>query len=119
MRFSAPTALLAAAGLLAVACGDGGASTDPASALKGRAVLHPASVQPLRLRGTGFRARERVRVTVTPSTTGAVTRRVRASRTGSFEVGFGATDACGGFEATAAGSHGSRASIQFSSLTCP
>jgi hypothetical protein len=118
VRFSVPTALLAAAGLLAVACGDGSASTDPASALKGRPVLSLASTQPLRLRGTGFHAHERVRLTVTPSTAGPVTRHVRASRTGRFEVSFGAVDACGGFEATASGSRGSRASMQFSTFAC-
>ena len=37
---------------------------------------------------------------------------------GRFEVSFGAVEACGGFEATASGSRGSRASIQFSTLAC-
>jgi hypothetical protein len=115
---AAPTALLAAAGLLALACGSGSASTDPAAARRPHAVLHPASTEPLRLRGTGFHARERVRVTLTPSAAARVTRHVRASRAGTFELSFGLVDACGGYEARALGSHGSRASMQFSTFAC-
>ena len=80
--------------------------------------LAPSSVTPLKVRGTGFHARERVRVRVTPSTGDAVTRRVRATGRGSFVLSFSGIDACGGIEGVATGTRGSHASFQFSSLAC-
>jgi|1185.fasta_scaffold36635_2 hypothetical protein len=109
-----PLALLTAlAGfaLVAAACGDEGEAARPAAS---HATLRPASTTPLRLQGSGFHAGERVRVTVTPSTSDGVTRHVRAGRRGSFVVGFPGVDACGGLEGVARGSRGSHASFQFS-----
>jgi hypothetical protein len=80
--------------------------------------LAPSSFEPLQVRGTGFRAYERVRVTVTPSAGDAVSHRVRATRRGGFVVSFAGIEACGGIEGVAAGSRGSHASFQSSSLTC-
>jgi len=84
-----------------------------------RAVLNPLAVDPLKLRGSGFKRRERVRVTVTPTGGAGVTKRFRAKRNGSFTVTFGAVQACGGIEAAAVGRRGSRASFQLSALGCP
>jgi hypothetical protein len=59
-----------------------------------------------------------VRVTVTPSAGDAISHRVRATRRGGFVVSFAGIEACGGIEGVAAGSRGSHASFQSSSLTC-
>jgi hypothetical protein len=80
--------------------------------------LAPSSLEPLKVKGTGFHARERVRVRVTPSTGDAITRRVRATGRGSFVLSFAGIQACGGIEGVATGSRGSHASFQSSSLIC-
>ena len=80
--------------------------------------LAPSSITSLKVTGTGFHARERVRVRVTPSSGEAVTRRVRATGRGSFVLSFSGIDACGGIEGVATGTRGSHASFQFSSLVC-
>jgi hypothetical protein len=82
------------------------------------AQLAPSSLEPLKVKGTGFHARERVRVRVTPSTGDAVTRRVRATGRGSFVLSFAGIQACGGIEGVATGNRGSHASFQSSSLIC-
>jgi hypothetical protein len=105
---------LAGFALLAAACGDD-ARPAQSSASKPRAVLMPAGTSPVRVKGSGFHAGESVRVTVTPSAGDGITHRVRAGRGGTFVLGFPGVDACGGFEAVARGSRGSRASFQFSS----
>jgi hypothetical protein len=116
----AVTAVLAASGLCVAACG--GAETDPAPAASHaatrRAVLMPAVGDPFRVRGSGFRARERVRVVVTPTGRAGITRRVRATGRGTFVLAYAGIEACGGVEGVAAGSRGSHASFQFSSFTC-
>src|SRR6476619_2242163 len=119
MGYAAVTAALVAVAGLALACGDGSAS--PAGSGAGasrpahRAVLTPDGFAPLRLRGTGFRPRERVRVTVTPSAAAPIVRRVRANGRGRFAIAVGGVEPCGGVEAAAKGSRGSRASFQLSS----
>jgi hypothetical protein len=82
-----------------------------------RPLLLPDSTVPLRLRGTGFRARERVRVTVTPTVGAPLGRRVRATGRGTFVLTLPALDAAGGIEGVAAGGRGSHASFQLSSLS--
>jgi hypothetical protein len=114
------TAVLAALGLGLAAFG--GAATDPAPAashaIAHRARLVPAVGDPFRVRGSGFRARERVRVTVTPTGGEGISRRVRATGRGTFALAFPGIEACGGVEGVATGSRGSHASFQFSSVTC-
>jgi len=99
-----------------------GAAPDPsgqgAPAARHRATLMPVSSDPFRVRGTGFRARERVRVTVTPTGGDAMVRRIRATGRGTFVLGFSGVRACAGVEGVAAGSRGSHASFQYSSFTC-
>jgi hypothetical protein len=67
---------------------------------------------PLTLRGTHFRARERVRVAI--AATVPATRVVRAGRDGSFTVRFDAVSVgrCGEASAQAVGARGERASLK-------
>jgi hypothetical protein len=89
-----------------------------AAASHHHAHLAPSSLEPLKVKGSGFHARERVRVRVTPSTGDAITRRVRATGRGSFVLSFAGIQACGGIEGVATGNRGSHASFQSSSLLC-
>jgi hypothetical protein len=124
MGYAGVTAALVAVAGLALACGDGSASPagagSAASRPAHRAVLAPDGLSPLRVRGTGFRPRERVRVTVTPSAASPIVRRVRANGRGRFVLAVAGVDPCGGVEGAAKGSRGSRASFQLSSggLAC-
>jgi hypothetical protein len=95
-----------------------GGTSAAAEAERPRATLTPRSLDPLVLQGEGFRRRERVSVTLTPSSGEPIAKRVRARR-GRFSVRFGGVQACNGFEAVAHGRRGSSASIQFSALLCP
>jgi hypothetical protein len=101
--------------------GDTGASASgpgASAAASARPVLAPAGTAPFRVRGTGFRAREHVRLAITPSAGTPIVRRLHASRSGTFTASFDGVDACGGVEGIATGGHGSRASFQLSSLAC-
>jgi hypothetical protein len=89
-----------------------------AGAAAHRARLVPLVGATFRVRGSGFRARERVRVTVTASAGDPVVRRVRATGRGTFVLAFSGIEACGGVAGAATGSRGSRASFQFSTFTC-
>jgi hypothetical protein len=83
-------------------------------AMLAAAHIVPVSTHPVKVHGTGFARHERVRVTVTESTGGTFTHRVRAGRGGSFTVRFPHANAVGGLNGVAAGSAGSHASFQFS-----
>jgi hypothetical protein len=78
----------------------------------GHAALSLKSLRPLIVSGRGFKAGELVRLT------GAGTKRVVASRTGSFSVRLAYRDPCGGLTIAAVGSKGSRAGLNFSQLLC-
>jgi hypothetical protein len=82
-----------------------------------RPALVPVAEAPLKLRGTHFAARERVRVRVTVGDE-TLSRRARAGRGGAFTVVFAGVNACDGVSGEATGSRGSRASFQFSSFAC-
>jgi hypothetical protein len=104
------------AALLAVvvaACADRGPDASSGQPHR-RTEIAPAGTDPLRIKGTGFASRERVRVTITPSAGEARSRRVRAGRHGAFTVSFPNVEATGGYEAVAAASAGGHASFQFS-----
>jgi len=74
--------------------------------------------QPLRVRGNGFVAGEKVRVWATASGS-KETRTVIANRTGSFTVSFSADlDTCNGVTVSAVGTKGTRTSYQLSQLVC-
>ena len=78
-----------------------------------KASLRVASFAPLTIRGSGFRAREAVRVDLSGVATGR--RRAVASPTGSFSVRFDGVAAtrCDVIRAIAVGSRGSRAGLKY------
>jgi hypothetical protein len=81
--------------------------------------LSPSGFAPFKVKGTGFHARERVRLTVMPSTGDRIVRRIRATRNGTFALSFPGVEACAGVRGVATGARGSHASFQFSSVVCP
>jgi hypothetical protein len=125
MQVTGAAVFVPALAALALAAGAGagsGAAPDPsghgsAPAARHRATLMPVVGDPFKVRGSGFRARERVRVTVTPTGGERTIRRIRATGRGTFVLAFSGIRPCGGVEGVAAGSRGSHASFQFSSLT--
>jgi hypothetical protein len=74
---------------------------------------------PIAIRGAGFKAHERVRVSVFAGE--RATKRLTAGIRGGFVVRFTGLDpnACAGFSAVAVGSEGSRASFKRAPGTCP
>ena len=110
MRQTAPVRIVVAAAVLALSVSDlrGEPSAEP------RPTLRPSAFAPLVLRGAGFLAHEHVRVTLRVGDRRASTRVTRADARGRFVVRYGGllfvTDPCEGMlVASAAGSHGSRA----------
>jgi hypothetical protein len=86
----------------------------------GKAKLRLLSTAPLKVKGTGFLARERVTVRVTAR--GSVTRkRVVAGRTGGWIAGFStaAFERCSVVVVTAIGSRGSRTGLKLPQPLCP
>jgi hypothetical protein len=85
----------------------------------GRATLTLTDRAPLKLRGRGFLARERVRITVSAPI--RKTKRVTASVRGSFVVTFEdvVVDRCHRLIASAVGNGGSRASAKLPQPQCP
>ncbi len=76
------------------------------------------SADALVIRGSGFYARENVRVTV--ATTSSRVKVVRTSPTGTFTANFGATyvDPCSAFVVRAVGSRGDRALLKLPARQC-
>jgi hypothetical protein len=72
--------------LALVGLGPGLAPQPTHAATASRATLRVVATQPLAIRGKGFSARERIRVTAT--TGGTRTRRLRATQTGTFTATF-------------------------------
>ena len=92
-------------------------STEPPSAAKaGRPTLMLTDEDPLSLRGSRFKARERVRVTADDGS-GPARKTVTAGTTGGFVVSFVGVDTCS-LTVTAVGDMGSRTSFQLSSFVC-
>ena len=124
MQVTGAAVFVPALAAIALAAGAGtGGGADPSGQSGGQAARHRATLMPVvgdpfKVRGAGFRAHERVRVAVTPTGGDAKVRRVRATGRGTFALAFSGVQACGGVEGVAAGSRGSHASFQFSSLTC-
>jgi hypothetical protein len=84
-----------------------------------RPTLRLMDASPVAFRGSGFKAHERVRVSVYAGA--RATKRVTAGARGRFVVRFPSLDpnACVGFFASAVGSEGSRASFKRSPGVCP
>jgi hypothetical protein len=83
------------------------------TAEQGSPALRLVDRQPLVLRGTGFKPRERVRVTVSADGDGA-TRRLRAGARGVFSASFApmALHRCDALFASAVGASGSSAKLK-------
>jgi hypothetical protein len=101
--------------VLVVGCGQGSEPAASSSAQQNGAKpqIVPAGKSPLRVKGTGFVPRERVRVELVDS----ATRTVDADDSGSFEVTF-PSDRCASVTVEATGSKGSRASFNLSQALC-
>jgi hypothetical protein len=114
IRFAA--ALLALVLLLGVAGLADGSPSQPGR----RAKLTIVKMQPLTLRGTGFLAAEKVRLTVVAGGDRFV-RSTTVNSSGSFTQGFpsATVDRCNRLVAVAIGSRGSRAAIRPFQLACP
>jgi hypothetical protein len=84
-----------------------------------RPALRLMDASPVAFRGSGFKAQERVRVSVYAGV--RATKRVTAGVRGRFVVRFSNLDsnACTGFSAIAIGNKGSRASFKRSPGVCP
>jgi hypothetical protein len=105
-RALATGAVVAAAVALALA----GLAAGSSSAR--HASLRLVTSSPLQVGGSGFRARERVRVVATAAQV-SVVKRVRASRRGAFAVTFAfSAGHCTGLKVVAVGSAGSRATLE-------
>jgi len=110
-----------ATGVLALAVAAiGGGAASTAEASKRVAILQLTGETPLKLRGTGFLAGERVRVRVLAGSSGK-RKIVYATRGGSFVVAFPTVpfDRCNGLVAEAVGARGSQARLKFPQLLCP
>ena len=101
--------------MLVAGCGQGSEPARSSGTQQGatKPQLVPASKSPLKVKGTGFLAGERVRVELVDS----ATRTVDADDSGSFEVTF-PSDRCASVTVEATGSKGSRASFNFSQALC-
>ncbi|HEU6444617.1 MAG TPA: hypothetical protein VFL61_06120 [Gaiellaceae bacterium] len=107
-----------AIGALVLALVPAGAAAEQSAA--GKAKLRVLSTAPLKVKGTGFHAHERVAVRVTGR--GGVTRkRVSASSRGGWVLAFpGITyDRCNGLVVSAVGSRGSRTGLKLPQPLCP
>jgi hypothetical protein len=86
-----------------------------------RPALRLVAVSPVRVHGSGFHARERVRVRLEAGGARTVTRRVRATRRGGFTAGFARIliDRCSAFSITAVGRSGLVATLRRPRPQCP
>jgi hypothetical protein len=106
-----------AAALLAALLGVG--STHAAGETAKRPVLRIVDRQPVTVNGVSFKARERVRVTITSGDIRR-TRTIRATPRGAFTVQFDLRlGRCASLSATASGSLGSRAAHKLPQPLCP
>jgi hypothetical protein len=106
-RLALFVAALVAVAAIAIPAVAGGAS---------RAHVRIVTLSPLVVRGTGFKSRERVRVTATP---GGV-RHVVSTAGGAFRATFVTpVDRCMGITVAAVGARGDRAAIKLPQPACP
>ena len=107
-----------AAIVMAVLAGAGPAAHVSARA---RPALRLVTLSPVSVHGSGFGARERVRVRLRAHDTLNATRHVRATRRGGFTVSFARVlvDRCSGFSVTAVGRSGRKATLGRARPHCP
>ncbi|HET9324263.1 MAG TPA: hypothetical protein VFO03_10310 [Gaiellaceae bacterium] len=91
-----------------------------AQSTSGPAKLRLLSLAPLKVKGTGFKSRERVVVRLM-SRSSITRRRITAGRTGAWVLGFSRLDAdrCDVLVVSAVGSRGSRAALKLPAFICP
>jgi hypothetical protein len=106
--------LIAAGGVAAVVL----AQTDNSTKRAARPQISASSQSPLTIDGTGFRSNERVRIVVDGGGAEAW-ENTHASRRGRFRVVLNGVKGCDSLTVSAAGSKGSRASLNVSSYVCP
>lgn len=109
------SAVLAAVALVAAACGhetpSGRGDTSVA-----RPHLLPVGQSPLRVKGSGFRPNEPVRLEAAGMRTTRLS--TRADAAGTFVATLKGIDGCDSVTVTATGSKGSRASFNLSQIAC-
>ena len=117
-------AVLAAAGVavtVAAATGTFSSESDKATSrlvTHGRPTIYPAGGASLRVRGSGFKSGEHVRVSA-KGAPGSRPKSATASSRGTFVVDLGGGPAsCDSVTVVASGDHGSRASFNLSSFVC-
>jgi hypothetical protein len=105
--------------LVPVALGSFGhsSSAPKAQSAAARARIIASATNPIRVRGLGFKARERVRVWIAGNP--GTTKRVTASARGRFAVSLTTGSSCPNVTVKAAGNRGSRASYRVTSEVCP
>lgn len=110
--------LLLAAALLLLALIPAGAAIDTTA--NGKAKLRLLDPAPVKVRGTGFAAGERVLVRVV-GLAGLTRKRATAGSRGGWTLTFPnhAYDRCGGLIVSAVGNHGSRAALKLPHPLCP
>jgi hypothetical protein len=111
----AAVALVAAAAVIATVVGPTSGSSSRRDKVVRRAQLAVLGQSPLVLRGSHFRARERVRLAVKGRTSRLI---ARAGAKGGFLAVFKDVLGCDSVTVVATGSKGSRASLNFSQLVC-
>jgi hypothetical protein len=112
-RTSAALALLA---LVAGGCGHDPSAGSTASTAAARPQLVPVQQQPLRVKGTGFRPGEKVRLSAKGVRSSAAT--ATADTAGEFEATLRGLKSCDSVNVYAVGSSGSRAQFNLSSIAC-
>jgi hypothetical protein len=110
-------ALVAVPAAIAAVVMNQSSSTDSTSKVPRQAKLLPAGATPLKVKGTGFRPGERVRL----KAIGAgqpISRNIVANANGAFVATFRSMNACQSPTVTASGSRGSHASFNYSQIAC-
>jgi hypothetical protein len=97
------------------------AAAGPAAPAQARPALRLVALSPVSVHGSGFGAREQVRVRLRAHATFIATRHVRATRRGGFTVRFAKVliDRCSAFSVTAVGRSGRRATLARERAVCP
>jgi hypothetical protein len=88
---------------------------------RSRPALRLVTLSPVSVHGSGFGARERVRVRLWTHDEVTATRHVRATRRGGFTVSFARVliDRCSAFNVTAVGRSGRKATLGRARFRCP
>jgi hypothetical protein len=124
-KWAVALAVVTAAGAWVTVAGAAGSFTEhgsdltaPAAVGTDRPTIYAVGRDPLRIRGSGFKAGEHVTVTAKGATASARVRTTAAARRGSFVTVLRGVKGCDSIDVTARGDRGSRASFNLSSFVC-